>query len=183
MKTYTNSYFRLGLDFPDAWELTSWRHSKISRSWQSLYQARDDELPTEGKCTSKFLFTAARHPPESEALVDPDIEFSVFYVSPAEDMRKSLVDNFERQRAYYESSGIVNSIAKEGVWTVGSMEFSYVDQESKSRRGQSWFRFIFRPFNKTFWLYGKIAGHKRHAHYEEALEIVQGLTSSAEAIG
>jgi hypothetical protein len=182
MKTYENRYFRLRLDFPETWKLTSWRHTPVARSWQSAYQARDDDLPRKGKCASKFLFTAALHPPESEALVGADIELSVFRLSAGEDMRTSLIENFERQRAYYESNGIVTSIAKEGVWAIGSTEFTYVDQESKTRNGQSWYRFFFRPLHETFWLYGKIAGHKRQA-YEEALGIVEGLRSTAGGMG
>lgn len=182
MKTYENSYFHLRLDFPDTWNLTSWRHTKIARSWQSAYQAKDDDLPKKGKCASKFLFTAALHPPESEALVDADIELSVFRLSPGEDMRTSLVENFERQRAYYESNGIVTSIIEEGAWNIGGMDFTYVDEESKSRSGNSRYRFFFRPHDQTFWLYGKIAGHKRQA-YDDAIEIVERLKSTAESIG
>jgi hypothetical protein len=130
-------------------------------------------LPKKGKCASKFLFTAALHPPESEALVDADIELSVFRLSPGEDMRKTLVENFERERACYESNGIATSLTKEGVWTLGSMDFTYIDQVSKTRTGQSRYRFFFRPLHEAFWLYGKIAGHKRRA-FEEALEIEEG---------
>jgi len=97
-------------------------------------------------------------------------------------MRTSLVENFERQRAYYESNGIVMAITKEGVWTVGSIEFTYVDQESTTGSGQSRYRFFFRPHDDGFWLYGKIAGHKRRA-YEDALEIVEGLKPTGESIG
>jgi len=97
-------------------------------------------------------------------------------------MRTSLVENFERQRAYYESNGIVTSIVKEGAWTIGGMDFTYVDQESKTRSGMSRYRFFFRPHHEAFWLYGKIAGHKRQA-YDEAVEIMEGLQSTAESIG
>jgi hypothetical protein len=182
MKTYENSYFRLRLAFPDTWKLTSWRRTRIARSSQAAYQAKDDDLPKKGKCASKFLFTAALHPPESDALVDADIELSVFRLSAGDDMRTSLIENFERERDYYKSNGIVTSIAKEGVWAIGSTEFTYVDQESKTRSGHSWYRFFFRPVLETFWLYGKIAGHKRQA-YEEALGIVGGLKSAADGIG
>lgn len=182
MKTYENSYFRLRLDLPDTWELTSWQHAKIVRSWQSAYQTKDDDLPMKGNRASKFLFTATVHPPESDARVDADIELSVMRLSPGEDMRTSLVENFERQRAYYESNGIITAITMEGVWTVGSIEFTYVDQESKTRSGHSQYRFFFAPHHERFWLYGKIAGHKRRA-YEEALEIVEGLKSTGGSIG
>lgn len=182
MRTYKNSYFRLCLDFPDTWKLTSWQHTKIARSWQSAYQAKDDDLPRKGKCASKFLFTAALHPPESEALIDADIEVSVFRLSPGEDMWTSLVENFERQRASYESNGIAASIVKDGVWTIGGMDFTFVDQESKTRSGLSRYRFFFRPHHNAFWLYGKIASHKPKA-FDTALEIVDGLKSTAESIG
>jgi hypothetical protein len=181
MKTYENSYFRLRLDFPDAWKLTCWRHTKIARTLQSAYQAKDDDLPKKGKCASKFLFTAALHLPESEALIDADIELSVFRLSLGEDMRTSLVENFARERAYYESSGIVTSIVKEGAWTIGGVDFTYVDQESKSRSRLSRYRFLFRPHHEAFWLSGKIAGHERQA-YDEALGIVEGLEYAAESI-
>jgi len=181
MNTYENTYFRFRLDFPDVWKLTSWQHTKIARAWKLAYQAKDDDLPKEGVCTSKFLFTAAVHPPESEALVDADIELSVFRLSPGEDMRTSVVENFERQRAYYESNGIVTTITKEGMWAVGGMEFTYVDQESKTRSKHSRYRFFFRPLHEAFWLYGKIAGHKWQV-YEEALEVVEGLKSTTERI-
>src|SRR5262245_22469378 len=114
MKIYENAYFRLRLGFPETWRLTSWRHTKIPPEWRSAYQTRDDELPVAGKCASKFLFTAAVHPPESEARVDADIEMSVFRLSPGEEMRTSLLENFERERAYYESNGIETSINREG---------------------------------------------------------------------
>ncbi|MGI9427094.1 MAG: hypothetical protein ACR2NM_00435 [Bythopirellula sp.] len=182
MKTYENNFFRFRLEFPDTWKLTSWHHAQIARSWQSAYQAKDDDLPKKGKCATKFLFTAALHPPESEAIVDADIELSVFRLSQIEDMRTSLVENFERQRAYYESNGIVTSIVNEGAWNLGGIDFTYVDQESKSRRKHSWYRFFFRPHDEVFWLYGKIAGHKRQA-YDHALEIVSGFKSTAETIG
>jgi phosphoribosyl-AMP cyclohydrolase len=182
MKTYENSYFRFRLDFPDTWLLKSWRHTKIANSCQSAYQARDNDLPKKGKCPSKFLFTAALHSPESEALIDADIEMSVFRLSPGEDFRTSLVENFERQRAHYESNGIVSSIIKEGVWTVGCMDFVYVDEESRTRTSHNRYRFFFRPFHEAFWFYGKIAGHKGQV-FDEVLEIVEGLKSTAESIG
>jgi hypothetical protein len=182
MKTYENRYFRLRLDFPDSWKLTSWRHTKIARSSQPAYQARDDDLPKKGKCASKFLFTAALHPAESEALVHADVELSIFLLSPGEDMRTTLVENFERERAYYERNGIVTSITKERVWTLGSLDFTYIDQELKTRTGRSQYRFFFRPLHEAFWFYGKIAGHKRQA-YKEALKIVEGLKPTAESIG
>lgn len=182
MKTYENTYFRLRLDVPDAWKLTSWQHTKIARSWKHLYQTRDDDLPKTGERASKFLFTAVLHPPESEAMVDADIELSVFRLLPGADMRASLVENFERQRAYYESNGIVTSIVKEGARTIGGMDFTYVDQESKTRSGLSRYRFFFRRHDETLWLYGKIAGHKQQP-YHEALEILEGLKSTAESIG
>lgn len=177
MKTYENSFFRLRLDFPDTWTLTSWRHAKIARSLQSAYQAKDDDLPKKGKCASRFLFTATLQSPESEARVDADIELSVFRLSPGEDMRASLVENFERQRAHYESNGIVTSIIKEGAWTIGGLDFTYLDQESKTRSGLTRYRFLFRPHHDAFWLYAKIAGHTRQA-YDEALEIVEALKST-----
>jgi hypothetical protein len=89
-------------------------------------------------------------------------------------MHASLLENFERQRGYYESAGIVTSITKEGVWTIDGIDFPFVDQESKSRGAHSCYRFFFRPFHKVFWLYGKIAGHKRRA-YKDALKIVEGM--------
>jgi hypothetical protein len=181
MKTYENSYLRLRLDFPNTWKLTSWRHAKIARAWQAAYQASDDDLPKKGKRRSKFLFTAALHPPQSKALVDADIELSVFRLSPGEDMRHSLVENFEQERAYCESNGILTSITREGVWSLGSMDFTYVDQDSSTRNGHSRYRFFFRPLHKSFWLYGKIAGHKPQA-YEEALRIVEGLKFTAESV-
>ncbi len=88
----------------------------------------------------------------------------------------------ESARTNYESNGIVTSITKEGVWTVGSRDFAYVDEESKTRTSDSRYRFFFRPFHESFWLYGKIAGHKWQA-FQEALEIVEGLKSTAESIG
>ena len=93
-----------------------------------------------------------------------------------------MVENFERQRAYYESNGIITSITKEGVWTVGCMDFKYVDQESKTRSGCRRYRFFYRPLHEAFWLYGKIAGHKGHA-FEEAVRIVEGLRCTEESIG
>lgn len=182
MKTYENSYFRLCLDFPDTWKLTSWRHTKIARSWRSAYQATDDDLPRTGKSASKFLFTAALHPPESPAIVVADIELSVRRLSPGEDMRASLVENLERQRAHYETQGIVTPMIQEGTWTIGGMDFTYVDQESTTRSGMSRYRFILRPHHEVFWFYGKIAGHTREA-YDEAVGIVQGLKRTAESIG
>jgi hypothetical protein len=182
MNTYENRYFHIRLDFPDTWKLTSWRHTKIARSSQSAYQARDDDLPKKRKCASKFLFTAALHPAQSEALVDADVELSVYLLSPGEDMRTTLVENFERECAYYESNGIATSITREGVWTLGSLDFTYVDQESKTRAGRSQYRFFFRPLHEAFWLYGKIAGHKQKA-YKDALKIVEGLKSTAGSIG
>ncbi len=180
MKTYENHYFRLRLEFPDTWQLTNWRHTKIARSWQSAYQAKDDDLPKVGRCASKFLFTAALHPAENEAIVDADIELSVSRLAPGDDMRTSLVENFDRQRAYYESNGILTSITEEGVWTVGDMDFTYVDQESKTSRRESRYRFFFRPALEGFWLYGKIAALKRRA-YEEALGVVEGLKSTTQS--
>jgi hypothetical protein len=179
MKTYENRFFRFRLVFPDAWQLTSWRHTNIARSVQSAYQAADNDLPKRGQCGSKFLFTAALHPPESVVLVDADIELSVFRLSPSEDLRTSLVQNFERQRVYYENSGIESTIVEEGAWTIGGMDFTYLDEDSKSRSGHSWYRFFFRPHHEAVWLYGKIAGHKRPA-YHEALKILEGLKSNAD---
>ncbi len=180
MKTYENTFFQIRLSFPDTWDLTSWRHTRIARLWQSAYQAKDDDLPGKGNETSKFLFTAALHPPESNAVVDADIELSVFLLSPGENMRTSLVENVERERQHNESSGIARTLIKEGVWTIGGMDFSCVDQESKTRNSHARFRFIFRPQRETFWLYGKIAGHKIQAYFD-ALEIVEGLRSTAES--
>ena len=182
MKTYNNSYFRLRLDFPDTWRLTSWRHTKLACSGKAACQAKDDDLPGEGNCTSKFLFTAALHSPDSEASVDGDIEVSVFRLAPGEDMRTFLVENLERQRRYYESNGIATSITKEGVWTLGGMDFAFLDQESKTRTSHSQYRFFFCPFHEAFWLYGKIAGHKGQA-FQEALGILDGLKSTPESIG
>jgi hypothetical protein len=140
-----------------------------------MYQARDDESPVEGKCASKFLFTAERCPREREGYVDADIELSLFQLSPGEDMRKTVIENFERQRAMYANNGIKTSISKEGTWIVGGIGFTHIDQENESRSGHSRYRFFFQPLPDALWLYGKIAGHKPQA-YIEALEVVEGLT-------
>lgn len=143
-----------------------------------MYQASDDDLPGKGREGSRFLFTAALHPPESEALVDADIELSVFRLSQGSDMQTSLVENFERERD--NGYGILTPFIKEGVWTVGGVDFTYVDQESKT--GIDRYRFFFRPLAEDLWLYGKIAGYERRA-YEEALPIVEGMTFTAGRIG
>lgn len=97
-------------------------------------------------------------------------------------MRTSLVENFERQRAYYESNGIVSSIIREGAWKLRSGEFTFVDQESQSHGGHNWYRFFFRPLHDALWLYGKISGHRPQA-YDQAVEIVEGLKPAEESIG
>jgi hypothetical protein len=87
----------------------------------------------------------------------------------------------KRQAAGNESHGVVSSI-QEGQWHVGRIDFPYVDRESQTRSGQSCDRFFVRPPQEPFWLYGKIAGHKPQT-YEEALEIVRGLKSTAQYTG
>lgn len=178
MKIYENSYFHLRVEFPDNWGLNSWQHSKIVPTWQSLYQIKDDDVPVGGTSASKFLFTAILHSAESEALIEANVELSVSRLSPSKDMRTSLVENFMRERGYYQSNGIETSIVKEGAWTIDGNEFTFVDQVSRSRKGVSEYRFFFRPHREAMWLYGKIAGYKRKA-YEEALEIVQGMKVTA----
>lgn len=174
MKIYENSYFCLRIEFPDNWELNSWQHSKVVPAWQSLYQRKDDDLPTGGTSASKFLFTANLHSAESEAIIEANVELSVSRLSPSKDMRTSLVDNFVRERGYYQSNGIERSIVKEGAWTIDGNEFTFVDQVSRSRKGMSEYRCFFRLHHEAMWLYGKIAGHKRQA-YQDALEIVQRM--------
>jgi hypothetical protein len=126
MQTYENAYYGLHIDFPEKWRLVSWKHAKIGRSSRSAYQARDDDLPRKGPCASKFLFTACLYSPESEALVDADVELSVFRLAEGEHMRQTLLENHERQRAYYESNGIATSIAKEGTWKISGVDFGFV---------------------------------------------------------
>lgn len=175
MKTYESHYFHLRIDFPDTWTLTSWQHVKIGRTWRSAYQTSDDDLPEKRPDATKFLFTAALHPPDSQALVHADVEVSVFRLAPDDDMRTSLVENLERLSEHYHRSGISASLTGEGVWTIGGVDFTYVDQELKSGT-TNWYRFYFRPLHENLWLYGKIAGHQRRAYYEEALAIAAGMT-------
>ena len=175
MQTYENAYFGLRIGFPEKWKVVSWKHAKIDRSSRSAYQTRDDDLPSKGPCASKFLFTACWYTPESEALIDADVEVSVFRLAADEDMRRSLLENHERMRADYESNGIATSIVKEGTWTISGTDFGYVDEESKSRSGTSRYRFFFRRIDSVFWLYGKIAGHKKRA-FSEAIKIVEAMT-------
>jgi hypothetical protein len=174
MQTYQNDYFGLQIDFPDHWKLVSWRHAKINRSHRSMYQTSDDDLPTTGPRNSKFLFTAALYAPESSALVDADIEMSIFRVKPSEDMRQSLIENFERQREFYKSNGVTTSITNDGNVAINGVEFGIVDQESKSSARRNWYRFLYRRVDKTLWLYVKIAGHKKPA-FAEAIGIVSAM--------
>ena len=182
MPTYENTHFGLRIDFPNTWRLTSWKNSKISLSWRSLYQTRDDDLPLKGPCHSKFLFTAVLNAPESECLVDADIEMSVHRLKPNEDFQKTLLENFERQRSYYETNGIFSSITKKGSWSIGGLDFGFVDEQSKTRKGLSRYRFFFRPVDKVYWLYGKIAGHKLEK-FNAAIKIASGITWDGNRMG
>jgi hypothetical protein len=174
MQTYENAYYGLRIDFPDKWNLVSWKHAKIGRSSRSAFQTRDDDLPSKGLCASKILFTACLYSPESQVLVDADIEFSVFRLAEGEDMRQTLLENHERQHASYEADGIATSITKEGTWRISGIDFGYVDDESKTPSAHSQYRFLFRRVDEVFWLYCKIAGHKEWA-FNEAIKIMEAM--------
>lgn len=174
MPAYENADFGIQIEFPEKWKLVSWKHGSVGRSSRSAYQSRDDELPTKGPQASRFLFTACLHPPESEAMVEADIEFSVFRLAEGEDLRQTLLQNCQRRSAQYQSGGIASSIFTEGTWTLGNVDFGYVDEHSKREGGQSRYRFFFRRMEGILWFYGKIAGH-RDAAFAEALQIVEAL--------
>jgi hypothetical protein len=176
MRTYENAYFGLRIDVPDRWNLVSWKHVKIGRPGQSAYQTRDDELPAPGACPSKFLFTAALYSAESVALIDADLEISVFRVEMGEDFRSGLIKNIELRREGYASGdfGMVTSIIEQGTWWVDGIDFGFVDEETKSRTGHSRYRFFFRHVADAHWLYGKVAGHKK-PDYQEAVRIVEAM--------
>lgn len=179
MPTYENLHFGVRLDFPDTWKLVSWKHSKLGRSSRSAFQTSDGDLPSKGPYASKFLFIARLFSPGSEALVDADIEVSVSRLPAGQEMRQILLDNLERERAYYHSNGIATSIAKDGTWTIGGTDFGYVDAESISRSGKNRYRFFFRRVEGLYWLSGKIAGHDERK-YAEAIRIVEAMECNME---
>lgn len=174
MQTYENRHFGFRLDFPDNWTLTSWKHLSPGCTLESGYQKSDDEVPKNDDLASLFLFKSVLHGPDSEAIVDGDIEMSVFRLDPREDMRTSIVENAARERPYYAGNGIVKSIVGEGRWNLDGMDFRYLDEESQARGETSRYRFFFRPLGEGLWLYGKIAGHGSEA-FENARAIVEGL--------
>ena len=61
MPVYENSHFGFRIEIPAPWTLTSWKHSKIRRSWKPLYQSSDDDFPDKLN-SSKFLFVAQKPP-------------------------------------------------------------------------------------------------------------------------
>ncbi|MBM4075160.1 MAG: hypothetical protein FJ267_05905 [Planctomycetes bacterium] len=180
MAIYENAYFRFRLDFPETRKLTSWRHGTISDSLRSVFQRKDDDLPIEETCQSKFLLTAVTNKSGSEVVIDSDVELSVFRLKGNEKFRSTLISNFEQQRGHYAANGIAQLITSEGRWSLGGIDFTYIDKESKSRSGHSRYRFFFRQFDDVFWLYGKIVGHNEQAFYD-AIAIVEQLQPFADA--
>jgi hypothetical protein len=167
MRIYQNDYLGVRIEVPNEWELTSWRHAYTG----SDFQTRDDDLPT-GDQRTKFLFTACLF--ARPALVDADIELSLFRLDPGEFMLDSLMTNLRRQRECDMSYGIDTSIAQESTWKIGGVKFQFVEQLSKRKTGSSRYRFFFRPLADEFWLYGKVAGHRDSA-YEAAINIVGAM--------
>jgi hypothetical protein len=180
MQTYENAYFGLRIDVPERWRLVNWKHAKIKRTWRDLYQMSDDALPTDGPSASKFLFTATLYRPESEVTVDAEIDIAVFRSQIGEDLRQSLLQNFERMRPYYERNGITSSITDEGTWRISGIDFGFVDQESKSSVAISRYRFFFRRVSEGYALQGRVAGHNAGA-FAEGVRIVQAM--ECEALG
>jgi hypothetical protein len=179
--TYENEYFGLRIDFPRKRKVVSWKQTKkITPSWRSLFQTRDEDMPRKGSCDSKFLFTACLYSRKSEALLDAEIEISVFRLKPGEDMRQGIVESFERERLHYQSHGITTTITKQGNWAISGVDFDYVDEQSKTRTRCCQYRFFFRRYTDVFWLYGKIAGHRKRS-FSEAIKIVEAMKCTIES--
>lgn len=174
MASYENSFLDLRIEFPPTWNLVSWKNSRINRNRRRLYQMKDNDLPSKSarSCqTSKFLFTAELPAAESPAMVDADIEISVFRLTPDEDLGESMRENFRRDNAYRERNGIVGIERSEGHWKINGVDFRYHNVELNGGDRESHYRFFFCRIDDVHWLYGKIAAHKEGA-FEEALSIV-----------
>ena len=166
-RRYVNDHFGLRFEIPASWELVSWRHSKISRSWRPAYQSRDDDLPPKVGA-SKFLFTATRYAPESRALVDASIEMSVQRLAAGIDLRDTLVSNMALGG---------RAPGGEGKCKAGGLAFEYVDEVMGGGSRTAYFRFAFRRVDPSLWLYAKIAGYTPE-HFQEALGVFEGLTAA-----
>lgn len=166
-RAYGNAYFGLRFDIPETWELVSWKDSKIDRSWRPLYQARDDELP-QNVGASKFLFTASRYAPGSQALVDASIEMSVQRLSAEADLRDSLLSSIALGG---------RTPGGQGKCEAGGLEFDYVDEVMVSGGRTAYFRFAFRRLEPSLWLYAKIAGYTPE-HFQEAVRVFEGVTAA-----
>jgi hypothetical protein len=176
MQTYVNSYLGLSISIPPEWEVISWRHTKLHVSRHREFQFRDDDLPRKvDRC--KVLFNASLYTPGSDIHLEAEIESAIYRLKPGAELRASLLENHERLVPMYESSGMKTAVTGEGSWTIGGIDFGYVDEELRSRSADSRYRFLYRRIDKALWFYAKIAGHKEWA-FAEALNVVQGLNWS-----
>jgi hypothetical protein len=176
MLKYANSYLGLSIEIPSDWKVLSWRYTKLDASLHCEYQFRDDDLPRKvDRC--KVLFNASLYTPGSDIELDAEIEPAIYRLTPGDELQASLLENHERLIPMYESSGMKSAVTGEGCWTIGGVDFGYVDEELTSRSGHSRYRLLFRRIDEALWFYAKIVGHKEWA-FAEAVKVVQGLNWS-----
>jgi hypothetical protein len=159
---YENPVIGFRLEVPGDWELKGWKTSQLDRSARQLFQARDDDLPTKAG-SSRFIVVARKYKPGSSAVVDCDIETSLFREPRGYDFLAAILGNRAATSAYYRTAGIESHRVGHGDWLLGEQRFSFVDQKNASQWGTSRYRFAFRPLNDTLWFYAKIAGHSEQA--------------------
>jgi hypothetical protein len=160
MHVYASDFWGFRIAIPEQWELASWKHMKIKRSWRRLFQQREDDIPdTPGQ--SKFLFTANRYSPESKAVVEASIEMSISRLGPDVDFYDSMLANLARES---------RKIHDEGSWIIGNEYFSYLDEVIERKDSTARFRFAWKSFMDGLWLYVKIAGYS-DAWFAEAIAI------------
>jgi hypothetical protein len=127
---YNNNFLGVRTKPSKDWQLTSYQTATIKKSWKTIYQLSEDDLPTKNNHMKRILdFT--RFQQNSTCTIDAEIELCILY----------------QEKGVYENENFV----------LHHIDKTFIGRVEKDEvRGYKWF-FATTPFEGDLFFYVKIA--------------------------